>query len=390
MKNNGSINEDTAKKYLESIQLYSKIRKKNGKIKSQNKKKLSCFYIDINFDFLKYPIKMNILINSKISPEINFGLLTTGINNQDERVNVIKDELFGKKQKSTWLYEFMILVHGLDLFKNNLEEIYQIKYKVKLCVILFFQITNNLLKSKTNEKIVSNFLTEMLEEKYQNGNFESLFELIPDSAKIKSISLEFGMTVILELYEIYLFYIENYLTNRRSIMEMIKKEVIQSLNNFIKLQKYKEKGKINSLEEFEEYFELRLTRLNAIVLLLIDFGFSNENFNEEELNNLMALGRYAEIQITLYRDYSKMKKMTETVLNSFKLFRDYLKDNVGVKDENLIKEKYFMIKQKEISKLIEKIKKINIGGENGLTVKKKIDKRLQTYYSDTKLNMFKL
>ena len=298
--------------------------------------------------------------------------------------------IFGKKQKSTWLYEFMILVHGLDLFKNNLEEIYQIKYKVKLCVILFFQITNNLLKSKTNEKIVSNFLTEMLEEKYQNGNFESLFELIPDSAKIKSISLEFGMTVILELYEIYLFYIENYLTNRRSIMEMIKKEVIQSLNNFIKLQKYKEKGKINSLEEFEEYFELRLTRLNAIVLLLIDFGFSNENFNEEELNNLMALGRYAEIQITLYRDYSKMKKMTETVLNSFKLFRDYLKDNVGVKDENLIKEKYFMIKQKEISKLIEKIKKINIGGENGLTVKKKIDKRLQTYYSDTKLNMFKL
>ena len=390
MKNSGSINEETAKRYLESLQLYTKIRKKNGKIKSKNKNKLSCFYIDINFDFLKYPIKMNFLINSKISPEINFGLLTTGINTKDERINIINNDLFGQKQKRTWLYEFMILVHGLDLFKNNLEEIYQIKYKVKLCVILFFQIINNLIKSNGNEEIISNFIIEMLKEKYQNGNFESLFDLIPDSAKIKSVSLEFGMTVILELYEIYLFYIENYLTNRKSIMEMIKKEVRDSLNNFIKLSKYKEKGKINSLEEFDKYFELRLTRLNAIVLLLIDYGFSNEHYSEQEIKNFISLGRYAEIQITLYRDYSKTKKRNETVLNSFKLFRDFLINNIGIKDEKLIKEKYFLLKQKEMTKLIENIKNINIGGENGLTIKTKIDKRIQTYYFEAKMNSEKL
>ena len=392
MKNSGSINEETAKRYLESLQLYTKIRKNNGKNKSKNKNKnkLSCFYIDINFDFLKYPIKMNFLINSKISPEINFGLLTKGINTNDERINIINNDLFGQKQKSTWLYEFMNLVHGLDLFKNNLEEIYQIKYKVKLCVILFFQITNNLIKSNGNEEIISNFISEMLKEKYQNGNFESLFDLIPDSAKIKSVSLEFGMTVILELYEIYLFYIENYLTNRKSIMEMIKKEVRDSLNNFIKLRKYKEKGKINSLEEFDEYFELRLTRLNAIVLLLIDYGFSNEHYSEQEIKNFISLGRYAEIQITLYRDYSKTKKRSETVLNSFKLFRDYLRNNVGINDEKLIKEKYFLIKQKEMTKLIKNIKNINIGGENGLTIKTKIDKRIQSYYFEAKLNSEKL
>ena len=390
MKNSGSINEETAKRYLDSLQLYTKIRKKNGKNKNAKKNKLSCFYIDINFDFLKYPIKMNFLINSKIYPEINFGLLTTGINTQDERINLINNELFGKKQKSTWLYEFMSLVHGLDLFKNNLEEIYQIKYKVKLCVILFFQITNNLLKSNENEEIISNFIREMLKEKYQNGNFESLFDLIPDSAKIKSVSLEFGMTVILELYEIYLFYIDYYLTNRKSIMEMIKKEVIQSLNNFIKLKNYKEKGKINSLKDYNEYLELRLTRLNAIVLLLIDYGFSNEHYSEEEIKNFLSLGRYAEIQITLYRDYSKTTKKAETALNSFKLFRDYLKDKIGIQDEKLIKEKYFLIKQKEISKLIDNIKKINIGGKNGLNIKNQIDKRIQTYYFEAKINKLKL
>ena len=71
-------------------------------------------------------------------------------------------------------------------------------------------------------------------------------------------------------------------------------------------------------EEFNEYFELRLTRLNAILLLLIDYGFSNENYTDEEINNLISLGRYAEIHITQYRDYSRMKKMAETTLNSFK------------------------------------------------------------------------
>ena len=389
MKNSGSINEETAKRYLESLQLYTKIRKNNGKNKNGKKNKLSCFYIDINFDFLKYPIKMSFLINTKITPEINFGLLTTGLNTKDERTNLINNDLFGQKQKSTWLYEFMNLVHGLDLFKNNLEEIYQIKYKLKLCVILIFQITNNLLKSNENGDLIANFIKEMLKEKYQNGNFESLFDLIPDSAKIKGVSLEFGMTVILELYEIYLFYIENYLTNRKSIMKMIKNEVNHSLNNFVKLKNYKEKGKINSLKEFEEYFELRLTRLNAIVLLLIDYGFSNEHYTQEEINNLISLGRYAEIEITLYRDHSKTSKKLETVLNSFKLYRDYL-NIVGIKDEILIKEKYFLIKQKEICKLIENIKKVNINGVNGLTIKNQIDKRIRTYYFEDKINKIKL
>ena len=71
------------------------------------------------------------------------------------------------------------------------------------------------------------------------------------------------------------------------------------------------------------------------------------------------------------------------MMNSFKLYRDYLKYIIGIKDEKLIKEKYFLIKQKEISNLIENIKKVNIGGINGLTIKNQIDKRLQTYYFES-------
>ena len=174
------------------------------------------------------------------------------------------------------------------------------------------------------------------------------------------------------------------------INSMIKKEVIQSLKNFVKLVEYKRKIKINSLKDFEEYFELRLTRLNAIVLLLIDYGFSNDNFNEEEIKNFISLGRYAEIQITLYRDFYRPKNLSDNLLNSYRIFSEFLKEKMGINDEKLIEEKYFGIKSKEINKLIENIKKINIGGENGLTIKEKIERTLQKYYSETKMNKMKL
>ena len=383
MKERESFNEDTAKRYLDSILLYSKIRKKNGdKIFSgERNKKLSCFYIDLNFDFLKKPIRMNFLINSKIKPEINFGLLTTGATNHDNRVGRICNDLFGNKIIKDWLYEFMILVHELDLFKTKLEGIYQIKYQLKICVILFLTISSNLLKK--NHKLLSNFINELIQEKYHNkqNNFTDLYKLIPDSSTMENVSLEFGMTVILELYEIYLFYLENYLENHKTLINIIKQEVILSLKNFIKLSEFFTLNKkINNIKEFEEFFEIRLTRLNATILVLIDLGFSEYRYSKEEVNNLISLGRYTEIEITLYRDYSRKNNYSQKEsFNSYLVFCKYLNEN-GVKDEKIIKEKYFEIKKKEMENLIEKISKININGENGLTIIKKIDQRIKNYY----------
>ena len=144
------------------------------------------------------------------------------------------------------------------------------------------------------------------------------------------------------------------------------------------------------MKDFEQYFELRLTRLNAIVLLLIDYGFSNEHYTQNEINNFISLGRYAEIQITLYRDFSKVKNMSDNLLNSYKIFRDFLKNDMGINDDKLIQEKYFGIKSNEISKLIENIKQININGENGLSIKEKIDRRIQIYYAKVNTNTIKL
>ena len=100
------------------------------------------------------------------------------------------------------------------------------------------------------------------------------------------------------------------------------------------------------------------------------------------------MGRYAEIKITLFRDFSKNK--SDNKLNSYKIFRELLKENIGINDDKLIEEKYFGIKSNEINKLIDKIKKINIFGENGLSIKEKIDRRIQIYYTKVKTNTIKL
>ena len=82
--------------------------------------------------------------------------------------------------------------------------------------------------------------------------------------------------------------------------------------------------------------------------------------------------------------------MSDNLLNSYKIFRDFLKNDMGINDDKLIQEKYFGIKSNEISKLIENIKQININGENGLSIKEKIDRRIQIYYAKVNTNTIKL
>ena len=85
----------------------------------------------------------------------------------------------------------------------------------------------------------------------------------------------------------------------------------------------------------------------------------------------------------------------ELIEDRHKRLTEEIKNNIY---ERINKEKLtysrsldrFLIKQKEISNLIENIKKVNIGGINGLTIKNQIDKRLQTYYFEAKINQLKL
>lgn len=392
MKNNNSITEDTAMKYLESVKLYRTLRQNNlndnnndnNKSLSKHKERLSTFYINIDFAFLKYPICMNFLIKTKIIPEINFVLNSKKVNIEDKRNDIIFQDLFGKGKQMEWLYEFMLFVHEMDLFGLKLNEIFQIKYKVKLIIILMFILTGNLLK--LNYDIVSTFVLKLIENKNNNANkYNELSQMIPNN-NIITISMEFGMTVLLELYEICHFYLNNYIVVNKFIKDRIKTEINKSLTNFVLINKFIH---VNSgrftFEKFLEFFELRITRLNAEVLLLCDLAFNDEQYNEIDVEKYVLIGRYAEIKITLLRDYAKAKENGKKYLNSYLVYKEVM-ERKGVVDDNLIKNKYMKVKEEELNEIKNKIGKYQGFKEKGMMLINKIEKRFEVYYKGKNTN----
>ena len=377
MKSNNSINEETALKYLESLKLYKEIRKKKGNdVNDKQKEKLSTFYINIDFDFLKKPICMNFLIKTNISPEINFVINSKKINCEDKRIDEIFKNLFGEGKPVEWLYEFMMFVHEMDMFSKTMKEMYQIKYKLKLIIILIFVLCGNLLR--INHDLVSNFILEIINIRNPK-TYDELCKMIPTSNGTSKISLEFGMTVLLELYEILNFYISNYIVVNLKIRARILNEIRKSIKNFIQISSFITESTTIDIKKFEAFFELRLTRLNAEVLILCDLGFNDEQYSDEDVDNFVSLGRYAAIKITLFRDLYKSKYTTHKYTNTFFVFSEMMK-NMKIADPKIILNKYLKLKENEIEFLTKKILKIKKFKENGIDIIEKLEKRFKNYY----------
>ena len=378
MKSNNSINEETAKKYIESLKLYKEIRKMKGNLIKENvKEKLSTFYINIDFAFLKKPICMNFLIKTNISPEINFVLNSRKINSEDKRIDDIFRNLFGEGKQVEWLYEFMMFVHEMDMFSQKMNEMYQIKYKIKLVVVLIFVLSGNLLR--LNYDIVSKFIQEIINTKNPK-TYDELSKMIPSSNGDSDVILEFGMTVLLELYEICNFYLNNYIVVNLKIRDKIKYEIQKAMNNFIQISHFITEGTLVDLKKFEIFFELRLTRLNAEVLILCDLGFNDDQYSDEDIDNFVSLGRYAAIKITLLRDMYKSQFTRHKYTNSYIIFTSAM-HNMNITDQKLITERYLRVKEKELEALTKKIDKLQIFKEKGIDIIRKIEKKFQNFYN---------
>jgi hypothetical protein len=305
MKNNKIISVNAAKNYLDSFNVYSEMR---GSIKNENgvAKDLSSFYIEIDYSFLKEPIVMNFLLNTKINPPIHFALRSRKIKDDDIRVNEIFRVLFGEQKHEDWLHEFIKFVNHFDFFgKNaNLSSLYSLKYKIKMIVILLYTVSYNLLQFNFAE--TKNFLEKMLNK---DSNYDKMLVLL--SSVPNSIALNFGLSVILELYEIMKFYFSNFVKSNKMITEKIICEVESSLKGFIQMfdlcESIKQGREKLDDQTFRSFLELRLKRLNATVMILSDLAFAEENISEEIVDYFLALGKYVEIKITLIRDSHRFK-----------------------------------------------------------------------------------
>lgn len=289
---------------------------------------------------------MNIVFNTpeKTSP-ITFKLASSKIDNSDVRNQHLYSILFGETKTCEWLQNFLYLIHNFELTKSP-----GILNKVKLLSILFYTITYNLLNydySKTRVFLERNFNKASLQEclsssnKYKKTNIEGIFE----NDKI-SWELHFGFNIILEVYELIKFYLYNFSNNKyeNPYVKLLLQEINNSVQAMIKINDVKK-----TKENFDEFFNYRIMRLNAKVILLIEICLAEEEIcnklsnNKIDIDEILAFGRYIEIKTTLIRDF--MKRSEEKPLNSYNYYEKFFDKN-----------EYLNYQMKERSLLLEKFK----------------------------------
>jgi hypothetical protein len=240
--------------------------------------------------------------------------------NQDNRVNDIFKNLFGASKHEDWLHEFIKFITNFDVSSGNihksLTELISIKYKIKMALILFFIVSYNLLK--INFEITKNFLEKLLSKKY---NYSEMIQ----ATNNESVTVNFGLSLLFECFEIFSFYFENYLNleNKQIIRNKLYEEIEISIKNYILMHEFIRNLIVDTTktkkQKFEEFFNLRSKRLNASILILIDICFSEEKVDQSNLDSSMALGRYIEFKVTLLRDFTRYKILS--ILNIKKNYK---------------------------------------------------------------------
>lgn len=175
------------------------------------------------------------------------------------------------------------------------------KYKIKITLILFLTVSYNLIQKHFD--VTTKFLEKLFSRNYKYQEIISL-------TNHESITLNMGLCLLFEFFEIFSFYIDNYMMeSKQLIRERLFKEIEISIKNYIKMQKYIDFSKIDSKKTkndlYIDFFDLRSKRLNSSIFLLVDNGFNEDKFDLKALESSIALGRYIEIKMTLLRDYRR-------------------------------------------------------------------------------------
>ena len=186
--------------------------------------------------------------------------------------------------------------------KNILTNITNIKYKIKITLILFLTFAYNLIQK--HFEVTKNFIQKLFSRNYKYQ------EIISLTNHEESITLNMGLSLLYEFFEIFSYYFDNYMMeNKQEIKKRLYQEIETSINNYIEMQKYLDISKINTsktkTENFIDFFNLRSKRLNSTIFMLIDIGFSEDKFDKNALESSIALGRYIEIKMTLLRDFQR-------------------------------------------------------------------------------------
>ena len=215
---------------------------------------------------------MNIILATpKGSNPITFKLISSKIDIQDKRILHLYHVLFGEEKNLDWLNEIIKLVFSFEMVPQE----NQVIPKVKLLYVLLFSFSYNLLNY--DFKNTKEFLNLLVSDD-KNKNFD---KIIPE----KSMELNFGYHLLIEIYDIikfYLFSVGN--KNRKIYADLALKEINLSLKAFIYMH---EIPKIEA--NFDEYLFLRSKRMNMKIMILTELIFAKDlnAFNYEKRKDFL-------------------------------------------------------------------------------------------------------
>ena len=343
--------------------------------KSTEVNKLSSLFVELDYSFLKEPITMNILLNTTINPPVNLCIKSRKVLTDDLRVDEIYHILVGKSKTYDWLHEFLRIMNELDFgnyFDYNQKNTNSLKYKLKLILILQNLISYNLLKSDFDKTKI------ILEYIIQEKNYSQIQELISK----EPIYLNYGLTLLNELTEIFRYLISSYITNEK-FRNIIFKELYTMFQNFINLhllwKDFMLKKEFDN-ELFNVFFNFRTKRLNTSLMFLCDAVFLLEgNLNEEYIEGILSFAHYCEIKSTIWRDF--VKNVGDSDVNSFEIFKSISKLYYFYLDKNSenIDEKFLNFKNEELNNLKINFSKI-LKDEKHKNFIKNIDSLIEKYY----------
>lgn len=301
MKRRGKINKDSAKAFLQALDLYSELRTEDKK-KHMAPQNLSTFFAEINISGLQEPLVLNIGLESLNGTPLHISIeKKTNAKQTSQEIN-IKKQLFGDKGYE-WMVGFIqelgfikFSVGKKSLDEENSTKSKEVSYKLKLITILISLLSSNLVSLDPDS----------FREFYSIPRDKQAVEFkIKDITKDKNISIQYGFTLLFELIKVFEYNIETHLLNsdmKRALNEEFFSIIFSHLTVFDMWSDLKKQINV----DFPRFIAARQKRLCATMMLFCDsLLLKTTEINTELIHNLKLLGSIYELECTLVRDVMK-------------------------------------------------------------------------------------
>lgn len=301
MKKRGRINKDSAKGFLQAIDLYAELRTEESKKLSHPPKNLSTFFLDIAIPGLKENILLNIGLETTSGTPIHISIEKENLSKLGPEDLKIKKQLFGDKGYE-WLTNFIV---ELDIIKfsgkkgvdeENTQKSREVIYKLKLLSVLINLVSGSIVNM--DHKIVEDLMKfPVLKEESE----PKIKELI----KKKTVTLQYGVNLLVELIKIFDYNIDSHLPNK-DMKQIIIEELHQVMSSHCKVYEIWNELKNQKTLDFSKFLSARQKRLSATMMLYCDaLLLKSSEINNELLSHLKILGDIYEIECTMTRDLAK-------------------------------------------------------------------------------------